>query len=44
VIADPNDPANLLFLQEGGRLIGGAAPQGRRFPLAAKVRTGAIEV
>jgi alkylated DNA nucleotide flippase Atl1 len=42
VIVDPSDPANLLFVAEGGRLIGGAASQGRRYPLAAKVRTGAI--
>ena len=44
VLVDPSDPANLLFVQDGGRLIGGAAPQGRRYPLAAKVRTGAITV
>lgn len=42
VIVDPRDPANELFIAEGGRLIGGAAPQGRRYPLAAKVRSGAI--
>ena len=35
-IVDPGDPANELFIAEGGRLIGGAAPQGRRYPLAAK--------
>lgn len=44
VIVDPSDPANELFVAEGGRLIRGAASQGRRYPLAAKVRTGAIHV
>ena len=37
-IVDPRDPANELFIAEGGRLINGAAPQGRRYPLASKVR------
>lgn len=37
---DPADPLNKLFAAEGGRLIGGAALQGRRFPMAAKLRQG----
>jgi hypothetical protein len=43
VITDPFESTNVLFTQEGGRLIGGAAPQGRRFPLAAMVRTGKLK-
>lgn len=39
---DPNHPLNVLFVAEGGRLQGGAAPTGRRFPLAAKLRHGHI--
>ena len=40
---DPGDPLNQLFLAEGGRLIVGAAPQARRFPMAAKLRHGHLD-
>lgn len=42
VKVDPADPLNQLFVAEGGRLIGGTAPQGRRFPMAAKLRHGIL--
>lgn len=44
VKVDPQDPLNRLFVEEGGRLVGGAAQQGRRFPMAAKLRHGHLSL
>ena len=38
----PDHALNLLYLAEGGRLIGGAAAPGRHFNLAAEARAGRI--
>jgi hypothetical protein len=43
-LKDPAHPLNVMFVNEGGRLIAGAAPQGRRFPLAAMIRTGKLQI
>ena len=42
VIDDAGHIANVLFANEGGQLIGAAAREGRRFPLAAMLRTGRL--
>lgn len=42
VVDDPGHVANVLFAAEGGQLIGASAREGRRFPLAAMLRTGRL--
>jgi alkylated DNA nucleotide flippase Atl1 len=44
VIKDPFHHINVLFTDEGGRLIGAAASEGRRFPMAALIRTGKLKL
>ena len=41
-VKDPHNSFNALFTAEGGRLIGASASEGRRYPLAALIRSGRL--